>query len=244
VPRGAGLSSSAALEVALALGLLAVADEDEPDRIELAKLCSRVENDWVGAQTGLLDQLASLFGERDRALRIDFRSLEVSPVELELGEWKLVTLDSGEHHSNAASGYNERRRECAEACRQLGIASLRDATMEMASSLADPLDKRVTHVLSDNQRVDEAVDALARHDLEALGELLNAAHASLRDLYEISTPAVESAVERLLDAGAVGARIIGGGFGGHVLGLLGPDADPPDGAVAVRPGPGARVLER
>ena len=92
VPRGAGLSSSAALEVALTLALIALADAPEPDRIELAKLCSRIENEWVGAQTGLLDQLASLLGEEDRALRIDFRSLEITPVPLELGEFRLVTL--------------------------------------------------------------------------------------------------------------------------------------------------------
>jgi galactokinase len=243
VPQGAGLSSSAALEVALTLALLAVADEAEPDRIELAKLCSRIENDWVGAQTGLLDQIASLFGEQDRAMRIDFRSLDVTPVPLELGEAKLVTLDSGQHHSNAASGYNERRAECAEACKLLGIASLRDATLEMADRLPQPLSKRVRHVVTDNERVDQAVDALARPDLEELGRLLDAAHASLRDCYEISTPAVEAAVQRLREAGALGARIVGGGFGGHVLGLLPADADPPERAIEVRPGPGARLLE-
>ncbi|HZE06900.1 MAG TPA: galactokinase family protein, partial [Solirubrobacteraceae bacterium] len=113
VPRGAGLSSSAALEVALVLALLAVSGAPEPDRMDLARLCSRIENDWVGAQTGLLDQIASLFGEPDRALRIDFRSLEVTPVALSLGDFKLVTLDSGEEHKLAGSGYNERRAECA-----------------------------------------------------------------------------------------------------------------------------------
>ena len=103
--------------------------EAEPDRIELAKLCSRIENDWVGAQTGLLDQISSLFGEPDRALRIDFRSLDVRPVSLELGDFSLVTVDSGEKHTHAGSGYNERRAECARACRELGVASLarRDA---------------------------------------------------------------------------------------------------------------------
>ncbi len=242
VPRGAGLSSSAALEVALTLALIAVSGAQEPDRLELAKLCSRIENEWVGAQTGLLDQLASLFGERDRALRIDFRSLDVVPVELELGQWKLVTLDSGEHHSNAASGYNQRRAECARACEQLGVASLRDATVEMASALPEPLDRRALHVIRENERVQAAVQALERHDLVSLGKLLDASHESLRDCYEISTPAVEEAVSRLRHAGAAGARIVGGGFGGHVLGLLAPDADAVEGAVEVRPGPGARLV--
>jgi galactokinase len=243
VPQGAGLSSSAALEVALTLALIALAGAPEPDRRELAKLCSRIENEWTGAQTGLLDQLASLFGERDRALRIDFRSLEVDPVTLELGDFQLITLDSGEQHANAASGYNERRSECEQAAAALGLDSLRDATVAMIEDrLEPPLSLRALHVVTDNQRVDAAVSALGNRDMDALGRLLDASHASLRDCYEISTPAVEAAVARCRQAGAVGARIMGGGFGGHVLALLPPDARAPEGAVAVRPGPGARVL--
>ncbi|HLY50705.1 MAG TPA: galactokinase [Solirubrobacteraceae bacterium] len=242
VPQGSGLSSSAALEVAVALALMAAADAKPMDRLKLARLCSRVENEWVGAQTGLLDQLGSLFGERDQALRIDFRTLEVSPVPLELGGYRLVTLDSGEQHANAGSGYNERRRECAQACERLGIESLRDATLEQAEGLPDPLDRRVRHVLTSNARVEAAVAALAEHDLEQLGQLLDDEHASLRDDYEVSTQAVEAAVKRLKDTGALGARVVGGGFGGSVLGLLPPDAGPPEDAVEVRPGEGARVL--
>jgi galactokinase len=243
VPRGGGLSSSAALEVALTLALIALADAPEPDRIELAKICSKIENDWVGAQTGLLDQLASLLGEEDRALRIDFRSLEVTPVPLELGEFKLVTLHSGDQHSLAGSGYNERRRECELASEKLGVSSLRDATLEAAAALPSPLDRRAAHVITENQRVDAAVAALERRDMNELGRLLDASHASLRDCYEVSTPAVERAVEKLHQAGALGARIIGGGFGGHVLGLMPPDAQVPEGAREVRPGPGARVMD-
>ncbi len=242
VPRGAGLSSSAALEVALTLALLAVAGAQEPDRIELAELCSRIENEWVGAQTGLLDQLASLLGERDRALRIDFRSLSVDPVALELGGCTLVTLDSGERHAHAGSGYNKRREECARAGELLRISSLREATLESAAGLPEPLSRRATHVITENQRVDDAVAALQRHDLAELGRLLDASHASLRDRYEVSTPAVEATVSKLRDAGALGARIVGGGFGGHVLGLLPTDARAPDGALEVRPGPGARLV--
>lgn len=244
VPQGAGLSSSAALEVALALALLALADGEDIDRVELAKLCSRVENEWVGAHTGLLDQLASLFGEPERALRIDFRTLEVRPVRLELGEHKLVTLDSGASHRHAGSGYNERREECAQACRLLGIETLRDASAEQARALPAPLAARVRHVISENQRVEEAVGALERRDFDELGRLLDASHRSLRDCYEVSVPAVEDAVRRLQEAGALGARIVGGGFGGNVLGLLAPGTDVPEGALEVRPGAGARVLER
>jgi len=242
VPQGGGLSSSAALEVALALALVAISGEEGPDRVELARLCSRIENDWAGAETGLLDQLASLFGQPGQAMKIDFRILEVTPVPLRLGRHTLVTLDSGEQHANAGSGYNERRAECASACEQLGIESLRDATLEMARTLPSPLAERATHVITENERVEAAVNALAERNMDALGGLLNASHASLRDQYEVSTPAVESAVRRLLDAGAVGARIMGGGFGGHVLGLLAPGAVAPEDAIEVRPGPGAHVL--
>ena len=241
VPRGAGLSSSAALEVALTLALIALSGAPELDRLELAKLCSRVENEWVGAKTGLLDQLASLCGEPNRALRIDFRSLELEPVALVLGDYRLVTLDSGQSHAHAGSGYNQRRHECAEACERLGVRSLREVTLEMAAGLPAPLAQRAKHVITENQRVTDAVAALAQNDLRAVGRLLNESHASLRDCYEISTPAVEAAVQRLLDAGAIGARIVGGGFGGSVLGLLPAGATAPQGAIEVRPGPGARV---
>ena len=241
VPRGAGLSSSAALEVALVLALLALAGAGEPDRMELAQLCSRIENDWVGAQTGLLDQIASLFGERDHALLIDFRSLSVRPVTLSLGDFKLVTLDSGEEHAHAGSGYNQRRAECAEACQSLGVDSLRDATLADVDRLSPPLARRVRHVVTENARVDEAVAALEQGDMDELGRLLDASHASLRDDYEISTEAVEDAVARCRQAGALGARIMGGGFGGSVLALMPPGRTPPPGAVVVLSGPGAAV---
>jgi galactokinase len=242
VPRGGGLSSSAALEVALTLAMIALTDAPRPGRTELAKICSRVENEWVGARTGLLDQLSSLYGERDRALRIDFRALSVEPVALELGNYRLVTLDSGERHEHAASGYNERRAECTRACEEMGVTSLREATLEMAERLPWPLVGRARHVITENERVEACVAALERRDLVRVGELLDASHASLRDDYEISTPAVEATVERLRAAGAIGARIVGGGFGGNVLGLLPPGVPVPDDAIEVRPGPGARLL--
>ncbi|HWD63822.1 MAG TPA: galactokinase [Solirubrobacteraceae bacterium] len=242
VPQGGGLSSSAALEVSLCLALIALAGAEVDDRIALAQLCSRIENDWVGAQTGLLDQLASLCGERDQAVRIDFSNLEVAQLPLELGEHRLVMLDSGEQHSHAGSGYNQRRSECREACSQLGLDSLRQATLDAAQSLPDPLNRRVRHVVTENQRVDDTVEALRRGDLDAVGELLGASHASQRDDYEVSTPAVERAVEALTSAGALGARLMGGGFGGHVLGLFPPGTRPPDGSLEVAPGPGAHLL--
>jgi galactokinase len=243
VPQGAGLSSSAALEVALCLALLRVSCAPDMDRLELARLCSRVENEWVGAQTGLLDQIASLFGSAGHALRIDFRSLDMREVPLELRGWTLATMDSGEQHSNAAGGYNERRRECAEAASELGVETLRDAEWDAAARLPEPLDRRVLHVLDENERVDAAVAALAAGDAAALGRLLDASHASLRDLYDASTNAVEETVGRLTSAGAAGARMMGGGFGGHVLALFDPDTPPPAYARVVAPGPGAHVVD-
>jgi galactokinase len=127
LPRGAGLSSSAALEVSLCVALLGLA-RAELDRRELARLCSRVENEWLGAHTGLLDQLASLYGDIDTVLRIDFSNLDIQPVPLVLADgWRLVTLDSGDPRTLASSGYNERRAECAQACEVLGVESLREA---------------------------------------------------------------------------------------------------------------------
>jgi galactokinase len=240
LPRGAGLSSSAALTVALALALLALADRAELDGRVLAKLCSRVENEWVGARTGLLDQLASLFGEPDSALCIDFQSLDIQPVPLVLDAgWRLVTLDSGETRTLAASGYNERRAECARACELLGVSSLREATT--TAGLPARLEHRARHVLEENARVLATVTALRGGDLRHVGALLNDSHTSLRDLYECSTPAVEAAAERLRLAGAAGARMIGGGFGGHVLALFPPGASPPPGTREVRPARGAHI---
>jgi galactokinase len=261
VPRGAGLSSSAALSTGLALALLALGGKAKAARAEgdpaagdaaatgeldgraLAKLCSRVENDWVGAQTGLLDQLAALFGRAGHALRLDCRDLSIAEVPLDLKGWTLAVAPSGHEHTHAASGYNERRAECRAACEALGIASLRDAPPDAPDRLPPPLDRRVRHVLTENARVDAAVDALHDGDLPALGELIDASHASLRDDYEVSVDAVERTVARLKDAGAAGARIVGGGFGGSVLALFAPNAQPPADATVVEPAGPARLVD-
>jgi galactokinase len=241
LPRGGGLSSSAALAVALCLALIELGGGAQPDAVAMARICSRIEHVWVGALTGLLDQLASLCGRERHAVLIDFATLELEHVPLELAGHRLVVLDSGERHAHGASGYNERRRECARACELLGVRTLREASGERAERLPEPLRRRARHVLSENQRVRAAVAALRAGDLHALGALLNDSHASLRDDYEVSSAAVEAAVARLRKSGALGARLIGGGFGGSVIGLLPPDAAPPAGALEVSPGPGARV---
>jgi galactokinase len=264
LPQGAGLASSAALCVSLVLALCGAAGAEPPPPHELARLCSRIENDYAGAATGLLDQLASLLGQAGHALRLDMRTLEAEPVQLGLGPHTLAVLDSGAPRALAASGYNERRAECRRAAELLGVKSLRDAAELLgaeafrdagdlagaeaihgagrSSMLPHPLDRRVRHVLTENARVDAAVEALRAGGALALGELLDASHASLRDDYEVSVPEVERAVEACRDAGALGARIMGGGFGGSVLALFPADAALPEGAIAVRPGPGARLL--
>jgi galactokinase len=237
LPQGAGMSSSAALGVALALALGA----PEDDKLAIARLASRVENDWTGARTGLLDQLASLHGRSGGAVLIDFTTLAVDPVPLDLGDWSLVLADSHAAHEHAAGGYNERRAECERAAQQLGVEHLAQADPAAAAALPDPLDRRVRHVLEEDDRVRAAVGALHDGDLPALGRLLDASHVSLRDLFEVSVPAVEETRDRLLAAGAAGARIMGGGFGGSVLALLPPGTDVPEDAVVVVPGAGASV---
>ncbi len=241
IPPGSGLSSSAALEVALARALLALAGSADPDRLELARVCARVERRWVGVNSGLLDQLASLCGEPGMALRIDFRTLDWRVVPLVLGDWKLVTVDSGEVHALAETGYNERRAECERARDQLGLTSLREATAADLGALAPPLGARVRHVIEENARVEAAVAALAGHDLAALGRLLDASHASLRDLYAASTDQVEATVGALRAGGAAGARMVGGGFGGRVLALFPPGLAELPGQV-VEPSAGARLV--
>jgi galactokinase len=176
-------------------------------------------------------------------VRIDFASLAIDPVPLDLGAWSLVTLDSGAVHSIAESGYNERRRECRAACAALGIASLREAREADLERLPATLAARARHVLTENARVDAMVAALRDGDLEEAGRLLDASHASLRDDYAASVPEVEGTVERLKAAGAAGARMVGGGFGGSVLALLGPGVAAPDGALGVAPGPPAGLVQ-
>jgi len=251
LPLGGGLSSSAALTVALCLALLEVSGAKVPSQLELAQICSRIEGRWAGIQSGLLDQLASVCGSPGSALQIDFKSLGVTSVPLRLDRHSLVILDSGDTHDHSspatdlpAIGYNQRRNECSQACRLLGLPSLREATPSMVESLPEPLASRAHHVFTENLRVTEAVRALESADPVRLGQLLNESHASLRDCYEVSTAAVERTVERLVGAGALGARIMGGGFGGHVLGLMPEDSQLPSGAIVVRPGRGAGLLRR
>jgi galactokinase len=212
VPVGAGLSSSAALEVALALALCDAAGFALPP-LELALACQEAEQVATGVPCGIMDQLTSLAGREDCALLIDCRSLEFEPVPLPR-ELAVLCVHSGFSRALADSAYAERRRACEDAARRIGVPSLRDATLAQADD-----DPRARHVVTENARVLDAARALGDGDLDALGPLLSESHASLRDDFEVSTPELDALAECLEGAGALGARLTGAGFGGCVVAL-------------------------
>jgi galactokinase len=211
VPIGSGLSSSSALAVALATALCA-ADGVELPPDELARACQAAEAAATGVPGGIMDQLTSVCGRTGCALLIDCRSLEVSPVPL--GELEVVVVDSGLPRRLAHSAYAERRAHCEAVASRLGVRALRDATLEQVED-----DPRARHVVTENARVRAAAAALAGGEAETVGRLMLGSHASLRDDYEVSTRELDELVERLVDAGALGARLTGAGFGGCVVGL-------------------------
>ena len=221
LPLGAGLASSAALAVAL-LRALRTAFALPLDDLALARLAHASESGFVGARVGLMDQLAAVFGRAGDAMLIDLRDL--SREEIALPELELAVIDSGRRHEHASGGYNSRRAECETACRHLGVAALRELEdrrlEETLERLPPPLDRRVRHVLTENARVREAVAALRAHDLAGLGALLCASQRSLREDFEVSTPELDRLVATLTDdPDVLGARLVGGGFGGSVLAL-------------------------
>jgi galactokinase len=210
VPIGSGLSSSAAFEVACAVALAGMADW-APSPTALAQACRAAEERATGVPCGIMDQLVSIAASEGRALLIDCRTLETSAVPLPPNVGLLV-VHSGQPRTLAASAYQERRRACEELARTLGIAALRDASPVQVAD--HPLGR---HVVSENGRVLEAAQALEDGDLAWLGSLLNASHASLRDDFGVSTPALDALVEELVATGAAGARLTGAGFGGSVV---------------------------
>lgn len=219
LPPGAGLASSAALLVALLRALRSATDDPLDDRA-LALLAHRAEHDFVGARVGVMDQFAASLGDDRHALFLDTRELTVERIPLPAG-LGLVVIDSGIAHRHATGGYNARRAECEAACATLGVRSLRDLAgegLERCAVLPERLARRVRHVVGENARVLAARDALRAGDLPRLGRLLSASHASLRDEYEVSAPAVDTLVAIATAEPAVyGARLTGGGFGGAVL---------------------------
>jgi galactokinase len=225
VPVGAGLSSSAAIESAVATAL------DELwglglDRRTLARVGQRAENVVVGAPTGIMDQSASLLGAADSAVFLDCRSLEADVVPLGLAAAGLCVLvmDTRVSHAHADGGYGSRRASCEQGAAALGVPSLRDLSqtdlVRAEGVLEEVTFRRVRHVVTENARVIATVERLRDAGPRAIGELLLASHASMRDDFEISTPELDAAVEAAMGAGAIGARMTGGGFGGAAIAVV------------------------
>ncbi|MDP9431137.1 MAG: galactokinase, partial [Actinomycetota bacterium] len=230
VPVGAGLSSSAALEASVALAVADLAGADL-SRLDLAVAARRAETDVVGAPVGIMDQVAALLGRAGCALLLDCRSLQVTPVPLHLSAagLRLLVIDTRVAHAHAGGEYATRRRACEAAAAELGVPALRDASLEQVQQrLTGDLQRCARHVVTENARVLAAADLLAgepagQRDLGGLGALFAASHASMRDDFRISCPELDLAVESAVRAGAVAARMTGGGFGGCAVALV-PDA--------------------
>ena len=221
-PRGAGLSSSASLCIALGRAISAAAGTALAP-IELAKAAQLTEHDWAGVQCGIMDQMAIAAGEPDHALLLDCLNLATRQVPMP-SDWAVAIIQSGVTRGLVDGHYNARRRDCEAAAAALGLASLRDADLAMiAAAKLDPIiAARAAHVVSEIARTVAAVTAIEAHDLAALGDLLRASHASLRDQFEVSVPAVDRLVDLANAAigNSGGARMTGGGFGGAVVAVL------------------------
>jgi galactokinase len=230
VPAGAGLSASAALELAVGYALVSLAGVTNPDRVKLALAGQAAEHTYVGTLCGIMDQYIAALGQVQRALLIDCRSLEFTAVPLELGTACLLICDTRVKHELSSSAYNERRHQCeagvAIIARELpGVRALRDVSVSafevLAPRLPDVIAKRCRHVVTENARTLEAARLLQAGQLRELGALMFASHASLRDDYEVSCVELDEAVAAVAtEAGVYGARMTGGGFGGCTVTLL------------------------
>jgi galactokinase len=228
VPIGAGLSSSAAVEVSMAVTWQTIAGF-ELSRADLALLCQRAENTFVGVNCGIMDQFISALGEDGAALFIDCRTLDHKPVAIP-GRCAVVIMDTAKRRGLTDSAYNTRRAECEEGVRLLsahlpGIVALRDVSVadfqRHASELPQTVRKRCRHVIGENQRVLDSIQALARGDAPSFGKLMDASHRSLRDDYEVSCAELDAMVEAAWTApGVLGARMTGAGFGGCAVALV------------------------
>lgn len=225
VPIGAGLSSSAAIECAVAVALRDLWNLGSSDA-DLARLCQRAENVAVGAPTGIMDQSVSLMGKGDHALFLDCRSLEVEhvPFDIDSEGLAIVAIDTAVKHANNDGGYASRRASCETVAEVLGVAALRDATMDMLdqhrSEVSETDYARARHIITENQRVLDTVDTLKAQGASAIGELLSQSHVSMRDDFDISCAELNVAVEASMAAGALGSRMTGGGFGGTAIALI------------------------
>jgi len=228
VPLGSGLSSSAALEVSTGLGLMDISAQ-EIDRLQLAKICQKAENEFVGARTGLMDQFIGCFGKAGNAVMLDCRSLQSQALPIPK-QAKLVVCNTMVKHELASNEYNARREECEEGVRVLSrhlpqVKSLRDVSVDdvtrFREELGEVVFKRCRHVTTENDRVRGAADALQRRDLKTFGQLMYKSHESLRDDYEVSCRELDVLVKLAAQIeGVFGARMTGGGFGGCTVNLV------------------------
>ena len=223
VPVGSGLSSSAALEMGVGCAFAAVSDFPF-DGVEMARLGQKTENEWVGANTGIMDQMISANGQEGYALLIDCRDLSTQPIPLPEGA-AVVIMDTMTRHSHTESGYNERRASCEKAADYFDVSHLRDVRFEQLQDAESELDevtyRRARHVITENQRVMDAVQAMKAGDAATLGALMNASHASLRDDFEVTNEALDiMAGVAQAQPGCYGARMTGGGFGGCAVALV------------------------
>jgi len=221
LPIGAGLSSSAALEVATACLLVKLFDlQIEP--MAMAKLCRRAENEFVGVSCGLLDQVSSIFGKRDHVVYLDCRAESVERIPFPKN-YALLIADSGVEHALTGGEYNERRDQCFEAARLLGVPALRDVNPDQLAAAKIPgyPGRRAAHIVGENSRVLEAIDCLRDGRVEAFGALMSASHRSSIENFENSTPELDLLVEiALATPGILGSRLTGGGFGGCTVSLV------------------------
>ena len=229
IPLGAGLSSSAALEVSVGSALAAIAG-NSIGRMELAKICQTAEHKYGGVMSGIMDQFVSVHGESERAIFLDCRSLQWSAIAVEGAA--LVICNTKTKHDLADGEYNKRRSECEEVANMLGKHSLRDVSLsdieKMPPQMPTALKKRARHVVTENARVLAAVNALRKGDLVEAGELIDRSHASLRDDFQVSCPELDMMVScARRQPGVLGSRMMGGGFGGCTINLMLPGARDP-----------------
>ncbi len=225
VPLGAGLSSSAALECSVATAMNHLFDLGF-NLEELARLTQKAENQYVGVPCGIMDQSVSLMATQGSALLLDCRDLTTKniPFDVASSGLELLIIDTQAHHALTDGGYAERRASCESVVAKLGIASLRELSMEQLENSRGLLTEtefvRARHAVTEMKRVLECVEALSNSDFERVGQLINQSHASLRDDYTVSCPELDTAVEAALAAGALGSRMVGGGFGGSAIALI------------------------
>ncbi|HXH29209.1 MAG TPA: galactokinase [Bacteriovoracaceae bacterium] len=222
IPEGSGLSSSAALEISFLKALRAAFKLSISD-VEIAQLGQRIENEFVGARVGIMDQMACSLATAGEAIFLDTKALTFERIGLDLDQMDMFIINSGiSHRLSAGGGYNQRRAECEEACKMLQIKELRDISVTELKhkDLPQLLMKRARHVVTENARVFDAVAAIRSGDYKKLGKLFVESHASMRDDYEVSIPEIDTLVELCLkDPAVFGARLTGGGFGGSIVAI-------------------------